>query len=151
MKHFIYAAAALAVMNACAPKPDQAACTPNFVGSGMSIRMEYLRENSDGSGAYSIKLCEDANPNSIVFSVYGVSALETAVTNPVTAVRLQSALESSHSGAQFEVNFRNGDHKFFIFQDRPLGANSYALDTTRQLVSGELSQATYAGGSGSGN
>lgn len=151
MKHILYVAAALAALSSCAPSPDKAACTPNFVGSGMSIRMEYLRDNSDGSAAYSIKLCEDAKQNPVTFSVYGVSTIEASVTNPATNVRLQTAQESSHSGAQFEVNFRNGDYKFFVYQDRPIGANAYALDTTNLLVSGELSQATYAGGSGSGN
>ncbi len=114
----------------------------------MNVRMTMLRTNSDGSVAYSVKLCGDSKPSPTVYSIYGVAVNESSVSNPATQVRLQNIDQSSHSGSQFEVNFRDFDRYFFVYQDNPT-STGYALDTRNELIRGDLSMADYAGGTAS--
>jgi hypothetical protein len=138
-------ALALTLIYGCAPKSDESPCIPNFQGSGMALRVEKLRDNQDGtSSTYLFKLCEDAKPHPTVFSVYGIAAGASTVTNPTSSVRAPSVRNSSYSGAQFEVDFRSFDLKFVVHQDMPT-STGYVYDTSVEMVRGELSQAIFAG------
>jgi len=148
MKKLLVPVILTALFYGCAPKQEAAQCTPNFQGNGMNIRMTMLRTNDNGTVAYSIKLCGDAKPSPTVYSIYGAAVTETGINNPVGQVRAKSVERSSHSGAQFEVDFRDYDKKFFVFQDQAT-STGYALDTRNEMVSGDLSMADYAGGSAS--
>ncbi len=130
----------LVTVNSCAPKQESAPCAADFQGSGMAIKMEFKRKNSDGSDAYLVQLCGDSKPSPIVYTVYGATSAEAAISNPASAFRLQHIQDSSHSGAQFEVNFKSNDNWFAIYQDRVTSAG-YAYDTTNELVRGNLDQA----------
>jgi hypothetical protein len=145
MKFTFIALSIFFVCTGCGEQTNKVACTPNFEGGGMSIKMQYLRDNSDGSSAYSIQMCNDSRPPGVTFSVYGGSAAETMISNPTSSVRLQRVKDSAYSGAQFEVNFKGFDTWFVIYLDRP-SAGTYILDTTNEMVRGDLSLATYAGG-----
>jgi hypothetical protein len=135
----------LSLLYGCAPKTEATKCVSNFQGSGMDVRMTRVRTNSDGSQAYSIQLCGDAKPSPTVFTVYGLAANETSITDPGARYRLRHIEGSSHSGAQFEVDFRSYDVSFVIYQDA-VTSTGYVLDTTNELIRGNLAQAEYAGG-----
>lgn len=111
----------------------------------MDVRVVRVRTNSDGTPAYSIQLCGDSKPSPTVFTVYGLAANESSVSDTNARYRLQHVEGSSHSGAIFEVSFRSYDVSFIIYQDGQT-STGYTFNTTNELVRGDLSQAEYAGG-----
>ena len=129
------------LLASCGEQVHKTTCTPNFVGQGVSVQMSFLRDNSDGSSTYSIELCTDTQPPGIRFSVYGATTNQFQTSDADDNVRLNGIENSSYAGDHFEVNFKSLDYWFGIYLDK-LTAGHYVLDTTSELIKGQLSQSS---------
>jgi hypothetical protein len=127
-------------MVSCSQNAGKVTCTPNFQGTGMSVYVQYVGDNSNGTAAYTIKLCQDAIPSGFGYSVYGISS-DSPVTDPANSVRLAHLdSTSSYSGAQMSVDFRTLDTHFAIYLDKQQ-AGSFVLSTDTEMVRGALALA----------